>query len=119
MEQRVSILRAVARNPSILICDEPFASVDFVTRLKLDAEFRDICMSSGTTVVFVTHNIEEALFFARDLLVFSGRPGRVVNRYSPRFTIGSHDPVAVRRDPRFAEMFSQVWHDLESAHAGA
>lgn len=80
MEQRVSILRAFARDPRVLICDEPFSSVDFVTRLKLNSEFRDLCVSSGTTVVFVTHNIEEALFFADDLLVLSGRPGRIVQK---------------------------------------
>jgi ABC-type nitrate/sulfonate/bicarbonate transport system ATPase subunit len=119
MEQRVSILRAFARNPRILICDEPFSSVDFVTRLKLNSEFRDLCVTSGTTVVFVTHNIEEALFFADDLLVLSGRPGRIVQTYNPRFTIGRHDPVEVRKDPEFSRLFGEVWRELESTHAGS
>jgi NitT/TauT family transport system ATP-binding protein len=118
MEQRVSILRAFARNPRILICDEPFSAVDFVTRLKLNSEFRDLCASANTTVVFVTHNIEEALFFADELLVLSGRPGQIVKRYEPHFTIGSHDPVEVRKDPEFSRLFAQVWSDLESTHAG-
>jgi NitT/TauT family transport system ATP-binding protein len=118
MEQRVSILRAFARDPSVLICDEPFAAVDFVTRLKLNSEFRDLCVSAGTTVVFVTHNIEEALFFADELLVLSGRPGRIINKYAPRFRIGAHDPVEVRKDPAFGELFSQIWADLEASHAG-
>jgi len=118
MEQRVAILRAFARNPRILVCDEPFSSVDFVTRLKLNSEFRDLCSSSTTTVVFVTHNIEEALFFADELLVLSGRPGHIVTRYHPHFSIGSHDPVEVRKDPEFSRLFAEVWKDLESCHAG-
>jgi NitT/TauT family transport system ATP-binding protein len=118
MEQRVSILRAFARNPRILVCDEPFSAVDFVTRLKLNSEFRDLCVTSGTTVVFVTHNIEEALFFADDLLVLSGRPGRIVERYKPQYSIGRHDPVEVRKDPEFGRLFSDVWHKLESSHVG-
>jgi NitT/TauT family transport system ATP-binding protein len=118
MEQRVSILRAFARRPRVLICDEPFSSVDFVTRLKLNSEFRDLCVSTGATVVFVTHNIEEALFFADDLLVLSCRPSRIVRRYAPQFSIGSQDPVEVRKDPEFGRLFSQIWDDLERTHAG-
>ncbi|MCA1579165.1 MAG: ABC transporter ATP-binding protein [Acidobacteria bacterium] len=118
MEQRVSILRAFARNPRLLVCDEPFSSVDFVTRLKLNSEFRDLCASSETTVVFVTHNIEEALFFADDLFVLSGRPGRIVRKHNPHFTIGGHDPVEVRKDPEFNRLFGEVWTELESTHAG-
>jgi NitT/TauT family transport system ATP-binding protein len=117
MEQRVSILRAFARSPRILICDEPFSAVDFVTRLKLNSEFRDLCVTSGTTVVFVTHNIEEALFFADDLLVLSRRPGTILKRYKPRFTIGRHDPVEVRKDPEFTRLFTEVWHELENVDA--
>jgi NitT/TauT family transport system ATP-binding protein len=116
MEQRVSILRAFARNPNLLICDEPFSSVDFVTRLKLNSEFRDLCLSAGTTVVFVTHNIEEALFFADDLIVLSGRPARIVKSYTPRFSVGRHDPVQVRQDPEFGRLFSSVWKDLEKGN---
>jgi NitT/TauT family transport system ATP-binding protein len=77
MQQRVAIARALCTHPEILLMDEPFASVDEVTRWKLQDELLRIWQRSGTTILFVTHNIEEAAYLAQRILLMVGPPGRI------------------------------------------
>jgi len=78
MRQRAAVARALANNPKILLMDEPFAAVDAMTRRKLQEDLAALTASEGTTVLFVTHSIEEAIFLSDRIVVLFGSPSRLV-----------------------------------------
>jgi NitT/TauT family transport system ATP-binding protein len=104
MKQRVALCRALVPRPSLLLMDEPFGALDELTRMEMQDLLLDIRRVSGTTVVFVTHSISEAIYLADEVLVFSKRPGRIIDRirtgfayprrpelrYTPEFTTLEH-----------------------------
>jgi ABC-type nitrate/sulfonate/bicarbonate transport system ATPase subunit len=112
MRQRVSIIRALESEPSILFCDEPFSAIDFVGRLRLNTELKYLCGVSKITAIIVTHNIEEAIFLGDEVVVLSGRPGRVIARHTPKLSIGAEDAVECRRSPEFSDLFHRIWDEL-------
>jgi len=77
MKQRVEIARALAANPDIIYMDEPFGALDFITRLKMRSDLTRIWQSEGKTILFVTHDIEEAVQLADRVLVMSQRPATI------------------------------------------
>ncbi|MBB5033773.1 ABC transporter ATP-binding protein [Prosthecobacter vanneervenii] len=81
MKQRVALARALAPNPRVLLMDEPFAALDAMTREQLYADLQDIQQKRCKTVVFVTHNVREAVCLGDRVLLFSPRPGRVHSQY--------------------------------------
>jgi len=81
MKQKVAIARALATNPTVLLMDEPFASLDAQTRNLMQDEFLRMWEQEKKTVIFVTHNVDEALYLADRVVVLTGRPGRVKKIY--------------------------------------
>ena len=77
MKQRVAIARALAVEPDIVFMDEPFGALDAITRMKLQDDILDICKSEKKTIIFVTHDIEEAVYLADRIVVMTPNPGKV------------------------------------------
>jgi NitT/TauT family transport system ATP-binding protein len=114
MQQRVSIARALSFDPALLLMDEPFGALDEMTRERLNMELLGIWDKAGSTVVFVTHSIPEAVFLSTRVVVMSARPGRVsgtidVDLPQPRTT-------ETREDPRFFELITAVRETLAAGH---
>jgi len=106
MQQRVSIARALAFEPALLLMDEPFGALDEMTRERLNIELLAIWQQLRSTVVFVTHSISEAVFLSSRVVVMSPRPGRIagvvpIDLPNPR-------TVETREDPHFFELVTQV-----------
>lgn len=77
MKQRVAIARALAVEPDIIFMDEPFGALDAITRMKLQDDILDICKNEKKTIIFVTHDIEEAVYLADRIVVMTPNPGKV------------------------------------------
>lgn len=102
MKQRVALCRALVPQPSLLLMDEPFGALDELTRMEMQDLLLDIRRLSGTTVVFVTHSISEAIYLADEVLVFSRRPGRVIDRI--RTGLAYPRKPALRYTPAFTAL---------------
>ncbi len=85
MQQRASIVRALSLRPAVLLMDEPFGALDAFTREEMNRLVEEIWLETHTTIVFITHSIEEALFLSDQVVVLTPRPGRVRNMYEMPF----------------------------------
>jgi NitT/TauT family transport system ATP-binding protein len=109
----VSIARALATDPEMLLMDEHFAAVDEQTRLILQAELLRIWEESRKTVVYVTHSIDEAIVLADRILVMSARPGRIKDIVHVGHVFGRPRQVeTVKSSPQYGELFARVWSQL-------
>jgi NitT/TauT family transport system ATP-binding protein len=106
MQQRVSIARALSFDPPLLLMDEPFGALDEMTRERLNLELLRIWEASGSTVVFVTHSISEAVFLSTRVVVMSARPGRIVGIVD--VDLPQPRTIDTREEPHFAELIRDV-----------
>src|SRR5246127_2356910 len=111
MQQRVNLARALVVDPKILLMDEPFASLDAQTREVMQEELLQIWLKAKKAVLFVTHQIDEAIYLSDRVIVFSGRPGQV--KQSIPVTIERPRRLAIKREPRFHAIEDRIWGLIE------
>ena len=107
MQQRVNLARALATDPLMLLLDEPFSALDSQTREVMQAETLRIWSENAKTVLFVTHQIDEAVFLADEIVIMAPRPGRVVERVPVDFA--RPRTLDLKRTPEFQTMCDHIW----------
>ncbi len=117
MQQRVAIARALAYEPRVLLMDEPFAAVDAQTRADLEDLVRGLWRERGITILFVTHDIDEAVYLGERVLVLSASP-TVVQEQLKVDLPAERDQLHTRVDPRFAELRTHVYAQIQAAKRG-
>lgn len=116
MKQRVAIARALATKPRLLLMDEPFGALDEITREKMNYELLRIFEVQAVSVIFVTHNIGEAVLLADRVVVMSARPGRILGELSISF--GRPRSPEVRTSQEFFELTRRCWEHLRQGWGG-
>ena len=114
MRQRVAIARSLATEPEVLLLDEPFGALDAHTRGQMQDFLLSVWRQTGTTILMVTHDVEEAIFLSQRIYVFSSHPGRVRREITVPF--GSERQASIRRDPVFLDLRDEI-HGLLLAEA--
>ena len=117
MQQRVAIARSLALQPSLLLMDEPFGALDEMTREHLNSELLDIWSEIGTTVIFVTHSIPEAVFLSSRVVVMSPRPGRIAEIIDIDLPYPRDE--STREEDRYYELVTEVREALRGRPAGS
>jgi NitT/TauT family transport system ATP-binding protein len=113
MKQRVSIGRGLVQDPGVLLLDEPFAALDEQTRMVLGDEVLRIWSDTGKTVLFVTHNLSEAVYLADRIIVFSARPGRIVDDVV--VDLPRPRTFAMMSTERFGRLKDRIWAHIRDA----
>ena len=111
MQQRTNLARALAADPAVLLMDEPFAALDAQTREFMQSELLKIWSQTRKTVLFITHQINEAVYLADRVAVMSSRPGRLKGLFTIPF--GRPRTLSLKRDPKFLEIEDQIWKLIE------
>ena len=107
MQQRAGLARALSTRPRLLLMDEPFGAVDAQMRTLLQDELLRVCEVTGTTVLFVTHSVDEAIYLSDRIVIFSARPGRLVDEVAVRLPKPRYSSD-VRSDALFGEARKRV-----------
>jgi len=117
MQQRASIVRSLAVNPSLLLMDEPFGALDAFTRDEMNLLIQEIWMETRKTIAFVTHSISEAIFLADRVVVMSARPGRVAAIYD--IDIPRPRPVEIQTKPDFIARILEIKARIDRGRGAA
>jgi NitT/TauT family transport system ATP-binding protein len=113
MMKRVAIARALIYDPSIVLMDEPFGPLDAITRLKLQQDLLDLWQEQNGTLLFVTHDLNEAIYLADEVVVMSAGPG-TVQRVLPIPFERPRSIGALVESPEFAEIYNDLWRLFRS-----
>jgi NitT/TauT family transport system ATP-binding protein len=112
MQQRVNIARALAADPEVLLLDEPFSGLDAQTRETMQGELLRIWDERKKTAIFVTHQIDEAVYLADRVIAFSARPARIVAEWKVPFE--RPRPLELKQSPEGHDLEREIWHVVRS-----
>jgi NitT/TauT family transport system ATP-binding protein len=112
MRQRVAVARTFAIDPDVLLMDEPFGALDSQTRLLLQELFLTVWERTRKTVLFVTHDLHEAIFLSDIVVVFTNRPGRVKSVIPIELPRPRLPPAELATAPEFRDIYARIWSDL-------
>ena len=118
MRQRVALVRTLIVEPDILLMDEPFGALDTHTKIRLQAQLLDLWAGKRQTVVFVTHDLAEAITLADRVIVLTSRPGRIKHVHTVKLP-RPRDVIRIRETDEYAREFSTLWHVLGEEFAKA
>src|SRR5574341_244976 len=110
MRERVALIRTRINDPEIILFDEPFSDVDYETQLYLECDISEIVEKRGKTVVFVTHDIEEAIAMGNKVVVMSKLPAKIKAIFDIKFSNTQKNPITVRETQEFPNYFSKIWN---------
>ncbi|NKK46904.1 ATP-binding cassette domain-containing protein [Rhizobium leguminosarum bv. viciae] len=113
MRQRVALMRTLAMGQDIILMDEPFQSLDYPTRIALEADLLEMVRELKRTVLFITHDIEEAVSIADKVYVLSKGPGTVRDLRTIRLNMKRESPIDARKNPDFHMHYAAIWNQLE------
>ena len=111
MRQRVALMRTLIMEPEVLLMDEPFGALDTHTKLEMHKTLLEIWERERQTVLFVTHDLGEALTLSSRIILLSARPGRLKEDFAVTFP-RPRDAVTLRETPEFGQLYSHIWHSL-------
>lgn len=113
MRQRVALTRTLLVDPTLVLLDEPFSALDYETRLALEDDIIALSARSGTSVVLVTHDIEEAIAMSDRVILLGGRPARIEDQIEIELTThGPRNAVSAREAPEFRGYHARIWNGL-------
>lgn len=118
MRQRVALIRTLIAEPEILLMDEPFGALDTHTKLRLHAQLLDLWLQKRQTVIFVTHDLAEAITLSDRIIVMTSRPGRIKLIHDVRLP-RPRDVIGIRETAEYAGEFGRLWHVLGEEFAKA
>jgi NitT/TauT family transport system ATP-binding protein len=114
MKQRVALIRGLSTSPKIVCADEPFSALDYISRIHLNRRFKHRCNIHGVATIFVTHNVEEAVYLSTKILLLSDKPRRGSAVMQITGSSGEDDPIAFRQSSEFLSNVRNIWRAMES-----
>jgi NitT/TauT family transport system ATP-binding protein len=111
MRKRVTLAQTLIFNPTIILMDEPFSGLDAQTRKLLENDLAELCLEGGRTVLFVTHDLEEAIALSDEVVMMTARPGKVKTVY-PVSLARPRDLNKIQFDQHFTDIHALLWQDL-------
>ena len=113
MRQRVALARTLANEPEVLLLDEPFAALDFQTKLVLENDMARLVRSQRRSLLLITHDVEEAVSLSDRVIVLTHRPARIRAIHEINIDVDRTDMMAARESPHFTEYIRSIWSELE------
>jgi NitT/TauT family transport system ATP-binding protein len=115
MKQRIALIRTLAIAANTILLDEPFSSLDFELKIKAQRLLVEQQRQFDSTVVLVTHDIEDALALADKIVILSKKPARVKREFIGTPSVGMRDPILARSSPDFHRRFAEIWEQLRDS----